>query len=86
MEALIVGLGRSALGAGGGRAATCGDDASGDNVFADGVTVAGITTGGVSPSVCLLLGNGGGFEVLGENADIIACRCIGVQMECEDER
>lgn len=50
--ARIVGRARSTLGAGGGRAATCGEAASGERFFAvggldDGV---GTTTGGVSPN------------------------------------
>lgn len=64
--ARIVGLGRSAFGAGGGRAATCGDDASGDRSFAEGV-FAGITTGFVSPRSGLDgPGAGGVLEELGE--------------------
>ena len=85
-EALIFGRGRSTLGAGGGLEATCGDAASADKSFGDGVEVAGITTGGVSPNVRLLRGGMGSFEGFGEKADIMACRCIGVQIESEDER
>ncbi len=85
--ARIFGLGRSALGTGGGRAATCGEAASADKSFGDGREVEGITTGGVSPSVGLLRGTGRGVLIeFGENADIIACRCIGVHIECEEEK
>ncbi len=80
--ARMVGLGRSALGAGGGRAAVCGEEASAERSLADGANVAGITTGGVSPSAGER-GNGGAFDMLEEDADIIACLCIGVQTVCE---
>ena len=66
LVARICGLARSALGGGGGRAATCGDAASDDKSFADGVVVAGMTTGGVSPSAGLLCDSGGALELLGE--------------------
>lgn len=81
--ARICGLARSGLGGGGGRATTCGDAASADKSLADGEGAAGTTTGGVSPSTGLLWDSGGTLEVLGEKADIIACRCMGVQTECE---
>ena len=81
--ARIVGRGRSTLGAGGGGAATCGDAASAERSCADGMTA-----GGVSPSVRVRVpGTRGAWDVLGENADIIAaeneCRCIGAQTPCE---
>ena len=50
-EARILGRARSALGAGGGRAATWGEDAAGSRFFAvGGFEGEGVTTGGVSPS------------------------------------
>lgn len=50
LVALMVSLRRSALGIGGGRAATCGESASADNVVAEGaVEFGGITIGDVSP-------------------------------------
>jgi hypothetical protein len=85
LVARIFGLLRSALGAGGGRATTWGDAASADKSFTDGCE--GMTTGGASPSVGLLRGRGRGvFMEPGEKADIMACRCMGVHIECEDER
>ena len=51
--ARIFGRGRSALGTGGGRAATCGEAALGERFFAVGGlegVLEGTTTGGVSPS------------------------------------
>lgn len=84
--ARILGLARSALGGGGGLAATCGDAASADKSLGECAFVAGMTTGGVSPKVGLFCGNGGALDEPGENADIMACRCIGVQIECEDDK
>ena len=70
--ARIVGLGLSAFGTGGGRAATCGDEASGERSFADGV-FAGVTIGVVSFSMDPDGRGGGGVEdELGEYADIMA--------------
>ena len=87
LAALILGLGRSALGTGGGRAATWGEAASADKSFADGREVEGTTIDGVSPIVGLLRGSGGGvFIEFGEKADIIACRCIGVHIEWDAGR
>lgn len=68
----IVGRGLSAFGTGGGRAATCGEDASDDSD-----TAVGTTTGGESLRGCFALGlvcvadGGGGCEL---KADIIARR------------
>lgn len=84
--ARILGRARSGLGGGGGRATTCGDAASADKSLTEGDVEAGMTTAGVSPSAGLLCVIGGAADVFGEYADIIACRCIGVQMECENER
>lgn len=71
--ARIFGLGLSALGVRGGRAATCGDEASGDRSFAKGV-FAGVTTGGCSPRTGPEGRGGMGAvdEELGEYADIMA--------------
>lgn len=73
--ARILGRGRSALGAGGGRAASWGDAGSAERSFAEGVACAGIVTGGVSPRGRVrVAGIGGILDVLGEYADIMACR------------
>ena len=72
LVARIFGLDLSAFGAGGGRAATCGDEASGDRSFADGV-FAGATTGGCSPRTGPAGRGGiGAVEELGEYTDIMA--------------
>lgn len=63
------------MGAGGGRAASWGDAGSAERSFAEGVACAGMVTGGVSPSGRVrVVEIGGTFDVLGEYADIIACR------------
>ena len=69
LVALMVGLGRCALGIGGGLAATCGESAAGDRVLAEGVDE-GITTGGVSPSVGVV------------DADVDACEDDGDAEGC----
>ena len=82
--ARIWGRGRSALGTGGGRAATWGDAAFGERSLALGGLEDGTTTGGVSPrsgdedvGAVDVVDCGGGDGRSRESADIMACRCMG---------
>lgn len=79
LVARIFGRGRSALGAGGGRAATWGAAASRGRLAAVGALV-GTTTGGVSPSADFVRGGSGGEEEPEERADIMAWRWGGVHV------